>query len=326
MTAGPVLVTGGTGVVGSSLIARLLEQGREVRALARSEQAAQTLSRAGTTPVMGDITQADSLPEAFAGCELVYHVAGLVEFCPREPHLLYEVNAGGTRNVMRAARRAGAQRVVYTSSVTALGEKPGSVGSEDSVHRGWFMTHYERSKYEGEAAAFAEAGDMEVVAVLPASVQGAGRSRGSGRLLLNLINERYRVLADSYFSIVDMDDCARGHILAGERGEPGGRYVLSGFTGTVRELAALLDDMIGRRSRIRYLPRWTLRPLTPVAAVLGGFVRSAPVCAETMRLARAGARYDGSRAARELGLSYRTVRQTLAQTLDWLRAEGLTPV
>lgn len=323
---GPVLVTGGTGVVGAALIARLLEQGREVRGLARSGEAAQTLSRAGVTPVTGDITVADSLLEAFAGCEMIYHVAGRVEFCPRRPHLLYEVNAGGTRNVMRAARQAGARRVVYTSSVVALGEKPGVVGSEDSVHRGWFMTHYERSKYEGEAAAFAEAGDLEVVAVLPASVQGAGRSGGSGRLLLNLINERYRVMTDSYFSIVDMDDCARGHVLAGERGEPGARYVLSGFTGRVREIADLLDDMIGRTSRISYLPRWSLRPLTPVAAALGRYVRSAPVCAETMRLARAGARYDGSRAARELGLSYRTVRQTLAQTLDWFRAEGLTSV
>lgn len=325
MTA-PVMVTGGTGVVGSALIARLLEQGREVRALARTGEAAQTLSRAGVTPVTGDITVADSLPQAFAGCELVYHVAGRVEFCPRRPHLLYEANVGGTRNVMRAARQAGARRVVYTSSVVALGEKPGAVGSEDSTHRGWFMTHYERSKYEGEAAAFAEAGDMEVVAVLPASVQGAGRSGGSGRLLLNLINERYRVMTDSYFSIVDMDDCARGHVLAGERGEPGARYVLSGFTGRVREIADLLDDMIGRTSRIRYLPRWSLRPLTPVAAALGRYVRSAPVCAETVRLARAGARYDGSRAARELGLSYRTVRQTLSQTLDWFRAEGLTSV
>lgn len=323
---GPVLVTGGTGVVGAALIARLLEQGREVRGLARSGEAAQTLSRAGVTPVTGDITVADSLSEAFAGCEMIYHVAGRVEFCPRRPHLLYEANVGGTRNVMRAARQAGARRVVYTSSVVALGEKPGAVGSEDSTHRGWFMTHYERSKYEGEAAAFAEAGDMEVVAVLPASVQGAGRSGGSGRLLLNLINERYRVMTDSYFSIVDMDDCARGHVLAGERGEPGARYVLSGFTGRVREIADLLDDMVGRASRIRYLPRWSLRPLTPVAAALGKYVRSAPVCAETMRLARAGARYDGSRATRELGLSYRTVRQTLAQTLDWFRAEGLTSV
>lgn len=323
---GPVLVTGGTGVVGSSLMARLLEEGREVRALARSADSAETLSRAGAVPVRGDISDGDSLTEGFAGCEMVYHVAGRVEFCPRDPHLLYEVNVGGTRNVMRAARRAGVRRVVYTSSVVALGEQPGAVGSESSVHRGWFMTHYERSKYEGEAAAFAEAGDMEVVAVLPASVQGAGRSRGSGRLLLNLINERYRVMTDSYFSIVDMDDCARGHVLAGERGEPGARYVLSGFTCTVRELTAMLDDMIGRRSRMRFLPKWSLLPLSPAASLLGRFVKSAPVCAETVRLARAGARYDGSRASRELGLAYRTARQTLAQTLDWFRAEGLTSV
>lgn len=319
-----VLVTGGTGVVGTAVVRRLVEAGREVRGLARSEASASLLAGMGAAPVAGDIGDPDSLAKAVAGCEVVYHIAGLVSFCPRDPDLLYEVNVDGTRNVVRAARRAGVRRLVHTSSVAALGEQPGTVGSEITSHRGIFLSHYGRSKFQGEAAAFAGGGDMEVVVVNPSSVQGAGRVTGTGGLLLQAVNGRFRFMVDTPISIVDTDDCARGHLAAEQRGIPGARYVLSGFTITIRQAVALMSDLAGRDYRMRFIPRWALAPLTPFADLVGRSIRSIPLCRETMHLMRFGACYDGSEATRELGLEYRTARETFARALESFRAAGLT--
>lgn len=317
------LVTGGSGVVGRAVVRQLAAAGREVRGLARSEEAAAVLAGLGAAPAAGDILDPDSLARAAAGCEVVYHIAGRVSFCPKDPARLYEVNVEGTRNVVQAARRAGARRLVYTSSVAALGEKPGTVGSE-SNRGGHHLSCYGRSKHQGEQTAFAEAEDMEVVAVNPSSVQGGGRSAGSGGLLLRAVNGRLRVMVDTPISMVDVEDCARGHLAAEQRGLPGQCYVLSGFTITARSAAALMGDLTGREYQIRFIPAPALAALAPFSGLIGRFVRSAPVCRETVRTMRYGASYDGSRAAWELGLEYRTARETFAGVLEAFRAAGLT--
>ena len=319
-----VLVTGGTGVVGQPVIRRLVESGREVRGLARSEEAASVLAGLGAVPSTGDIEDPDSLVRAMSGCELVYDIAGLVSFCPADPALLYRINVEGTRNVVRAARRAGVRRLIHTSSVAALGERPGTVGNESTRHTGRYTSHYARSKHQGELVALAEAGDMEVVVVNPASVQGGGRTTGTGSLLLQAVTGRLKFLVDTPISIVDTEDCARGHIAAEQHGVGGRRYVLSGFTITLREAWDLLCELTGRRYPIRFLPRPLLAPLGPVADLIGRRIRSVPVCRETVHLIRYGASYDGSRAVRELGLEYRSARETFAGALDSFRKAGLT--
>ena len=321
-----VLVTGGTGVVGTPVVRYLVEAGREVRGLARSEASASRLAGMGAVPVLGDIGDPDSLAKAVAGCEVVYHIAGLVSFCPRRPDRLYEVNVEGSRNVVRAARRAGVRRLVHTSSVVAVGEKPGTVGTEATSHRGYYFSHYGRSKQQGESAAFEEAGEMEVVVVNPASVQGAGRVMGTGGLLLQAVNGRFRFLVDTPISIVDTDDCALGHLAAEQRGIPGQRYILSGFTITLRQAVALMGDLTGRRYRIRFIPRGVLAPVSLIADVAGQFIDSVPLCKETVQLMRFGASYDGSRATGELGLKYRSARETFTGALESFRAAGLTDV
>lgn len=319
-----VLVTGGTGVVGQPVIRRLVESGREVRGLARSEESASVLAGLGAAPFTGDIEDPDSLVRALSGCEVVYDIAGLVSFCPADPAALYRINVEGTRNVVKAARRAGVRRLIHTSSVAALGEKPGTVGNESTLHTGRYASHYARSKHQGELVAVAEAGDMELVVVNPASVQGAGRTTGTGGLLLQAVNGRLRYLVDTPISIVDTEDCARGHIAAEQHGVAGRRYVLSGFTITLRQLRDLLCELTGRNYPIRLLPRPLLAPLGPLADLIGQRVRSVPICRETVHLMRHGARYDGSRAVRELGLAYRSARETFAGALDSFRKAGLT--
>ena len=319
------LVTGGTGVVGAAVVRHLAAAGREVRGLARSGESASILAGLGAAPVSGDIGDPESLAKASIGCEVVYHIAGLVSFCPADPALLYEVNVEGTRNVVRAARRAGVRRLVYTSSVAALGEKPGTVGSE-AVRGGRHLSHYGRSKYQAEQAAFAEAGDMEVVAVNPSSVQGGGRAAGSGGILLRAVNGELPVMVDTPISMVDVDDCARGHLAAEQRGIPGQCYVLSGFTITTRQAVALMSDLTGREYEVRYIPARAMAALGTFANLIGRYVHAIPLCGETVRTMRFGARYDGSRAVCELGLEYRTARETFTGVLEAFRAAGLTEV
>jgi dihydroflavonol-4-reductase len=322
----PVLVTGGSGFVGRAVLDRLVAAGRPVRALARSDDSAAALAAAGAEPVRGDVLEPASLERAADGAEVVYHVAGVNGFCFPEPGVLYRGNVDGTRNVVRAAAAAGVRRVVYTSSAATIGEEAGSVGHERSLHRGHFLSHYERSKHEAERVARAESarGGVELVAVNPASVQGPGRTRGTAKILIDALNGRLRLVVDSRLSVVDVADCAEGHLLAEERGEPGERYLLSGATLTVREALALLGRIVGHDERPRRLPG-------PVAMAMAAGVEGAarlrgrrpPVCREMVRTILHGHGYDGSRAARELGLAYTPIAESLRRTAEWYVEQGL---
>jgi dihydroflavonol-4-reductase len=240
--------------------------------------------------------------------------------------VLYRGNVDGTRNLVRAAGAAGARRVVYTSSAATIGEEAGTLATERSPHRGRFLSHYERSKHEAERAARAEAAraGVELVAVNPASVQGPGRTRGTARILIDALNGRLRAVVDSRLSVVDVADCAEGHLLAEARGAPGERYLLSGATLTVREAVALLARIAGSDELPRRLPG-------PVAMAMAAAVeagarargRRPPVCREMVRTILHGHRYDGSRAARELGLAYTPIEASLRRAAEWYVAEGL---
>ena len=318
------LITGATGVVGTAVLRHLSKQGNEIRALVRSDEGAVHVSRWGAAPVMGDITDPASLAEATRGVDLVYHIAGLNLMCPRRPQRLEEVNVAGAVNVVRAARRSGVRRVVFTSSAAVLGERRGEIGNEESTHRGHYLSHYDRSKHLGEQAVAGEAGEVELVIVNPSSVQGPGRTSGTGKLILDLVNGKLPVMVDTWVSIVDIDDCARGHLLAAVRGKPGRRYVLNSFTLRIPQAVQILQAQLDRPLRVRYLPR----PVAyAAAAAIEGIWRirrrRPPFCREIVRTISHGHRYDGSRAVRELGMSYIGPEDFLERLVRWYRQEGL---
>lgn len=318
------LVTGGSGVVGRALLKQLVSQGREVRALVRSNNAEGTVSALGAKPVHGDILDYASLVAAMEGCDVVYHVAGYNEMCLGDPSMLYRVNVDGARNTLRAAAAAGVRRMVFTSSATTLGEERRSVGDERSPHRGWFLSNYERSKYEAEQTLLSEGTTVEVVVVNPSSVQGPGRASGTGRLFLDLINGKIPAVVDSRFSIIDITDCARGHVLAETNGVPGERYLLSGFTLSTDEAVQLLEEVTGLQLRLVTLPRGLVMGAATVLELGSRAIRRHPrFCREMMRVMSFGHSYDGSRATRELGLEYIPARQTIQQTIEWFLEQGL---
>jgi dihydroflavonol-4-reductase len=322
------LVTGGTGFLGRAIVERLVANGDPVRALARSDASAKALAELGAEPVRGDVLDLDALASAMEGCDLVYHAAGANAFCVRDPSPMFEVNVEGSRTVVRAAARAGVRRVVYTSSAATLGEASGTIGAEESPHRGWFLSDYERSKFEAEQAVFAAAREtgLELVCLNPASVQGPGRATGSARLLLDYVNGRLKAVVDSKLSLVDIADCTQGHLLAGSRGKPGERYVLSGATLTVREGLALVARIAGIERPLRTLPPSVAIAVATAAEALAWIRRDTPrICRELARTLVHGHAYDGSKAARVLGLRYTPVEETLRRTIDWWVAQRLVP-
>src|SRR6202012_5364619 len=148
-------------------------------------------------------------------------------------------------------------RLVPPSSAATLGEEPGTIGNEWTVHRGWYLSTYERTKTEGEHAAMAAAREAEqdVVYVNPSSVQGPGRASGTGRFLLMALDGRLPVFVNTDVSLVDIADCVQGHLLAAERGAPGQRYLLSGIRLTVSDALALAADVAGVECNPRMVPR-----------------------------------------------------------------------
>jgi dihydroflavonol-4-reductase len=319
-------VTGGTGFLGGAIVERLVADGRIVKAVARSDESAQAIRTLGAEPVRGDVLDAEALTAAMRGCEVVYHAAGVNALCLRDPSTMFEVNVRGSRNVVYAAAAAGVRRVVYTSSAATLGEARGTIGMETSPHRGWFLSSYERSKFEAEQAVLASARETEteVLCVNPASVQGPGRATGSAKLLLDYVNGRLKGIVDSTISLVDIADCTEGHLLAEVRGEPGERYVLCGATVTVREGVRILNRLTGIDKPVRSLPPALATAAAVAVETAARLRRTTPrVCRDLVRTALHGHHYDGTRAARELGLSYTPLEETIRRTVDWFTEQGL---
>ncbi len=321
----PVLVTGGSGFIGGALVDALAAAGRPVRALARSAGAAQALRDRGAEPVTGDVLDADSLIRASQGCSVVYHAAGVNTFCLADPTPMERVNVDGSANVIAAAAAAGVGKVVYTSSAAALGEAHGTVGNENSAHRGSFLSEYERTKYLAERRVLHDAAErgVDVVCVSPSSVQGPGRLHGTARLLLQYLNGTMKFLVNTRISFLDIADCTTGHLLAEQHGKPGERYILNGATLTTREMIALVASTTGITRRVRWLPgQAAMAAAVVVEAGARAARRKPPICREMIRTVLNGHTYDGSRAERELGLHYTPVEETIARTLRWYSENG----
>ena len=320
-----VAVTGGSGIVGAAVVKMLVADGHdEVRALARSEESRKQFESLGVVPVFGDLLHTASLQALVAGCEIVYNVAGVNQMCVSDTSMMRRVNVDGVEAVVEACRGAGVRRLIHTSSAVTIGERKGEVGSEESEHRGFFLSEYERTKFLGEQRLFSAAGELEVIAVNPSSVQGPGRATGTGKLILDVVNGRLRYLVDSPISLIDIDDCARGHLLAASKGETGKRYVLSGGTLAAREAVQIAAEVSGRDLDPRFIPGSLVGALVAVAEPVARLTRrSLPFCREMVRVMRFGHRYDGSRASTELGLEYRPVADTIARTISWFSTEGL---
>lgn len=320
------VVIGATGFIGSALVAELATRGYSVRGISRSQGGDELVRFRGGTPVRADVMVARSLRRALDGCDLVFHAGGMNTLCALDPARLYEVNVRGSVNVMEAAAAGGVRRVIYTSSAATVGEAAGTVATEVSPHRGWFLSDYERSKFLAERRVLELGRELgvEVMCLNPSSVQGPGRTRGTARFLLRYAQGRLRWLVDTRVSILDIQDCVAAHVLAATSGRVGARHLLNGATVPVSELMELAAAVTGRRTRVRMVPPWAAVAAGSLVEVGARLVRRRPpVCREMVRTLLHGHAYDGSRAAAELGFAYTPLPEFVRRTFSWYREQGL---
>lgn len=323
------LVTGATGFVGAAVARALLQEGWEVRALARKGSDRRNLKDIAVEVVEGDLADAASLARALGGCGGLFHVAADYRLGAFDPQQLYKTNVEGTRNILNAARAAGVSRVVYTSSVATIGiPTDGSPGTEESPSTlSDMIGHYKRSKYLAEEVAreAAQAG-MAVVIVNPSTPVGPGdvKPTPTGQMVFDAAAGRMPAYVDTGLNIVHVDDVANGHLLAFHRGRPGERYILGGQDMTLREILVEIAQLVGRKPPSVRLPSGVVMPIAYIAEAVARVTgRSTRVTVEGVRMARKRMFFSSAKATRELGYQWRAPTQAFGDAIAWFRAQGL---
>lgn len=318
------LVTGGTGFVGGALVRFLRSKGWEVRVLARPTSRVEALQELGVEIVYGNILDAASLRQAMDGCPVLFHAAALYDLWIRDRQELMRTEVEGTRLTLEAALETGVDRVIYTSSSVVIGEPKGQTGTEDTPHRGYFLTVYEEAKFRAEEAArtFLDRG-LPLVIVNPSAVYGPGDLKPSGRFVLDVLNRRLPAVSPMFLSLVYIDDAAAGHLAAFEKGAIGRRYILSEGCYDDRELLGLICRL-AQVNVPRRIPSWLTRGVAAMGELVARWTGKPPMMSmDTWRLLTHGFRVDGSRANRELSLRYTPLEAGMQNTIQWYRAQGL---
>jgi dihydroflavonol-4-reductase len=322
------LVTGGTGFVGTHVVRALLAEGRPVRCLVRPGSPRGNLEGLSVEIVEGDLNDPQSLTRALSGVSTLYHVAADYRLWTRDPRELYRTNAGGTDNILKAASEARVERVVYTSSVAALGLKEDGTSADEATpaERSRIIGHYKKSKYDAERVAegWATRG-LPVVIVNPSTPIGERdiKPTPTGQMIVDFLNRRMPAYVDTGLNLIDVRDVAAGHLLAAAKGKVGQRYILGNRNLTLKEILDTLAQLTGLPSPTLRLPHWI--PLTVAAAdtALSRLTGRAPrVSLESVRMSTHKMFFDAGKAVRELGLPQTPVEEPLARAVEWFRTNG----
>ena len=330
------LVTGATGFVGFHVAQQLAARGERVRLLARPGSRRDNITALPADlvePVSGDLTDAASLARAVQGCDTIYHVAADYRLWSRNPGDLYRANVEGTRNLLAAALEAGVQRVVYTSTVGALGiPRDGSPGSEVTpVSIRDMIGHYKRSKFlaEEEARLFAARG-LPIVIVNPSTPVGENdiKPTPTGRIIVDFLNRKLPAYVDTGLNLIDVRDVAAGILLAREHGRTGERYILGNRNIALGHMLQMLEQVTGLAApkvRLPYAVAWCAVGAENLFATrLLGRTPVHPF--EGVKMARHKMYFDASKAIRELGLPQSPVEHALSRAVAWFRANGYVKV
>jgi len=319
-----ILVTGGTGFVGGAIVRALVKQGERVRVLARRTSKTENLTAQGVEIAYGDILDKESIKSALTGCDTLYHAAALYDLWGLDEKTLMETECEGTRNALDAAQAVNIKKVIYTSTAVAIGEQKGKIGTETTKHRGYFLSKYERAKYEAEkiAISYLDKG-LPIIIVNPASIYGPGDLKPSGRAIIDFINGRMSGLFEGSNSLVYIDDVGIGHTLAADKGRVGERYILSGNIVTLKEWGELLCQLSGVKM-VPIIPAFLAGIFSLFGETVSRFTKEPPVLSrETFRIASHGFRVDGSKAEKELGIVYTPLEDGLRKTIIWYWEQGL---
>ena len=322
-------VTGATGFLGSHVARTLGEQGANLRLLVRPTSNLKNLQGLNADTVTGDLRDAASLEKAIAGCDTVFHVAADYRLWVRDPGEMYRSNVDGTRALLEAARKNAVRRVVYTSSVATIGfTSNGRPANEDSpVSLADMIGHYKRSKFMAEQVAM-EAGrsGMHVVTVNPTTPVGEQdvKPTPTGRIVVDFLKKKFPAYVETGLNLVDVRECARGHLAALEKGKTGERYILGGEDLTLKQILDKLGEITGLPSPTVKLPY----AIAFAAGVFGEWVTGRVLhgdpraTIDTVRMGKKKMFASSAKAGRELGWKIVPVDDALRRAVEWFRANG----
>jgi dihydroflavonol-4-reductase len=323
------LITGATGLVGSAVARKLVAEGFPVRALARSNSPRFHLEGLDLEFVAGDIRDAESIRRAMAGVRYVFHVAADYRLWARDPSEIFAANVEGTRIVMEDAKRAGVERIVYTSSVATLGLRTdGSPADETvplSVEQG--IGPYKRSKIAAERLVEAMVANDALPAVIvnPSTPIGPRdvKPTPTGRIIVETARGRVPGFLDTGLNLVHVDDVAEGHLAALKRGVIGERYILGGENVLLADMLAEISHMVGRRPPRLRLPHAVVIPVAYVAEATAWLTGRDPFTTrDGIRMAEHHMFFTAAKAERDLGFRARPYREALADAVQWFAATG----
>src|SRR5271154_1046628 len=327
-------VTGATGFLGSHVARVLAEHGAELRLLVRPSSNLRNLDGLNADRVVGDLRDSASIEKALSGCDVVFHVAADYRLWVRDPDEMYRSNVEGTRTLLEAARKQGVRRVVYTSSVATMGFTAGGdaensrVADEESpVSLADMIGHYKRSKFMAEQVAM-EAGrsDMRVVTVNPTTPVGERdvKPTPTGRIVVDFLKGKFPAYVETGLNLVDVRECARGHVAALEKGKSGDRYILGGENLTLKQILDKLGAISGLPSPSVKLPYIFAYPAGLVDETVSGRLlgREPRATVETVRMGKKKMWASSDKAERELGWKTVPAENALRRAVEWFRTNG----
>jgi len=322
-------ITGATGFVGSHVARVLAEQGADLRLLVRSSSDVRNIDGLRADRVTGDLRDAASIERAMSGCEVVFHVAADYRLWVPDSAQMYQSNVEGTRAILDAARRNRVRRVVYTSSVATMGftDDGRSVdeSSPVSVHK--MIGHYKRSKYMAEEVAVAAGrSGLDVVIVNPSTPVGERdiKPTPTGRIILDFLKKKFPAYVDTGLNLVDVTDCARGHLLALEKGRSGERYILGGENLTLKQILDKLAALTGLPSPTIRVPYFVALATGVIDETVTGRIRGREPRAtiDSVRMGRKKMFVSSAKAERELGWKPLPIDGALRRAVDWFKNNG----
>jgi dihydroflavonol-4-reductase len=322
-------VTGATGFVGSHVARALADQGADLRLLVRPSSDLRNIEGLNAERVTGDLCDPQSIEKALQGCEAVFHVAADYRLWVRDPESMYRANVEGTRAIIDAARKNRVRRVVYTSSVATMGfTGNGHPADENSpVSLDHMIGPYKRSKFMAEQVAIEAAqGGTDVVVVNPTTPVGERdiKPTPTGRIVVDFLKNKFPAYVDTGLNLVDVIECARGHVTALEKGRSGERYILGGENLTLKQILdrlALISGLPSPKVRVPYVMALATGVVDEVVTgrLLGGEPRAT---IDAVRMGRKKMFVTSAKAERELGWKSLPVDDALRRAVVWFRENG----
>ena len=326
-----IFLTGATGFIGGHLLKALVTEGAKVRCLVRKSSSRRNLKGLPVEEVEADLRAPNLLREVMTGCDLVFHCAADYRLYARDKSELYDTNVEGTRNVMKIASETGVRRVVYTSSVGALGLHPDGTPADEStpVTLKDMVGHYKKSKFLAERVADEwVAKGLPVVIVNPSTPVGEGdlKPTATGKMIVDFLKRRVPGYVDTGLNLVDVRDVAQGHLLAAQKGRVGEKYILGNRNMSLEEIFTTLAEISGLPAPKFEIPHWLPMGVAAVETTfcrLTGFEPRVPL--ESVKLSRHKMYFDSSKAVRELGMPQTPVEEALRRAVDWFRDNNYVP-